>query len=239
MPVLQPQLLQHVQTDLLAPLSAIWCTSFDYSQLPTHVLLTYKGREEVDDMATRVIQGPPSSPTQITSFVKKVQTIICRCMPSRFCPRSPYRTVVLVELRGALIDCLVAGHVEAALLSLLIRVDKDMQAPDVEERESHPNGLGTSYAPPSPGTVSSSILEPSPLGLGFSSFQAPPPPGIVGSSFQAPPPPSTVGSSTLHMSISYASSSDSDERTNDVTPAQQLGFSYRVAKKTTRFTPSD
>ncbi|KAI5662737.1 hypothetical protein M9H77_22060 [Catharanthus roseus] len=33
---------------------------------------------EVDDMATGVIQGPPSSLTQITSFPKKVQTIIWR-----------------------------------------------------------------------------------------------------------------------------------------------------------------
>ncbi|KAI5648603.1 hypothetical protein M9H77_34608 [Catharanthus roseus] len=70
-----------------------------------------------------------------------------------------------------------------------------------------------------------------------SSFQAPLPPGTMTSSFQAPPPPGTMGSSTPHMPISYASSSDSDEhddkRTDDVTPAQQLGFGHRVGKKTT------
>ncbi|KAI5662582.1 hypothetical protein M9H77_21905 [Catharanthus roseus] len=131
---------------------------------------------EVDDMDTGVLEGPPSSPTQFASFAKKVQTIIHRCM-----------SVVLVELRGALVDCLVAGHVEDALLPLLIRADEDMQTPGMEERE------------------------------------APPLPGTVGSSFQAPPPPGRTGSFTLHMPISYASSSNSyahdDERTDNVTLA--------------------
>ncbi|KAI5673237.1 hypothetical protein M9H77_13601 [Catharanthus roseus] len=45
--------------------------------------------QEVDDMVIGVIQGPPSSPTQIASFAKKVTTIIRRCMPSRRCPREP------------------------------------------------------------------------------------------------------------------------------------------------------
>ncbi|KAI5678487.1 hypothetical protein M9H77_09437 [Catharanthus roseus] len=36
--------------------------------------------QEVDDMATRVIQGLLSCPTQIASFAKKVQTIIQGCM---------------------------------------------------------------------------------------------------------------------------------------------------------------
>ncbi|KAI5654757.1 hypothetical protein M9H77_31944 [Catharanthus roseus] len=44
-------------------------------------------------------------------------------------------------------------------------------------------------------------------------------------------------------SFGHASSSDTDEhddeRTDEVTPAQQLGFGYRVGKKTTKFTPSD
>ncbi|KAI5658711.1 hypothetical protein M9H77_27504 [Catharanthus roseus] len=40
----------------------------------------YQPAEEVDDIATGVIQGLPSSQTQIASFAKKVQTIIRRCM---------------------------------------------------------------------------------------------------------------------------------------------------------------
>ncbi|KAI5678780.1 hypothetical protein M9H77_09730 [Catharanthus roseus] len=42
---------------------------------------------DVDDMATGMIEGPPSSPTQIASFAKKVHTIIRRCMPSHRRPR--------------------------------------------------------------------------------------------------------------------------------------------------------
>ncbi|KAI5652773.1 hypothetical protein M9H77_29960 [Catharanthus roseus] len=45
--------------------------------------------QEIDDMATGVLEGPPSSPTQYVSFPKKVQTIIRRCMPSRSYPREP------------------------------------------------------------------------------------------------------------------------------------------------------
>ncbi|KAI5648624.1 hypothetical protein M9H77_34629 [Catharanthus roseus] len=37
---------------------------------------------EVDDMASVVIQEPPSSPSQMALFAKKVQTIIQRCMVS-------------------------------------------------------------------------------------------------------------------------------------------------------------
>ncbi|KAI5656522.1 hypothetical protein M9H77_25315 [Catharanthus roseus] len=40
-PALRPQLITDVQADLLAPLGAIWCTSFDCSQLATHTLVTY------------------------------------------------------------------------------------------------------------------------------------------------------------------------------------------------------
>ncbi|KAI5677725.1 hypothetical protein M9H77_08675 [Catharanthus roseus] len=38
--------------------------------------------QEIDDMTTRVLEGPPSSPTQYASVMRKVQTIICRCMVS-------------------------------------------------------------------------------------------------------------------------------------------------------------
>ncbi|KAI5681529.1 hypothetical protein M9H77_02757 [Catharanthus roseus] len=38
--------------------------------------------QEVDDMTTWVLEGPPSSLTQYTSVMRKVQTIICRCMVS-------------------------------------------------------------------------------------------------------------------------------------------------------------
>ncbi|KAI5652512.1 hypothetical protein M9H77_29699 [Catharanthus roseus] len=36
----------HVQLDPLAPFGAMWCTSFDLSQLLVHVLLTYRDQLE-------------------------------------------------------------------------------------------------------------------------------------------------------------------------------------------------
>ncbi|KAI5659564.1 hypothetical protein M9H77_28357 [Catharanthus roseus] len=82
-------LMTDVQVDLLAPLGAIWCTFFDCSQLPTHTLVTYRDQldfmpsdQEVDDMASVVIQEPTSSPSQMAIFAKKVQTIIRRCIVS-------------------------------------------------------------------------------------------------------------------------------------------------------------
>ncbi|KAI5661723.1 hypothetical protein M9H77_21046 [Catharanthus roseus] len=46
--VLHPQLDRHVEQDPRALLGVVWCTSFDLSQLPTHVLLTY--RDQLDFM---------------------------------------------------------------------------------------------------------------------------------------------------------------------------------------------
>ncbi|KAI5659426.1 hypothetical protein M9H77_28219 [Catharanthus roseus] len=101
----------------------------------------------------------------------------------------------------------------------------------------------TSYTPPPLSLGFSSFQSLHPPGIGSSLFQAPLAPYTGNSSFQAPPPPYTVGLSTQHMPISTTSSSDSDkhddELTDVVTPAQPLGFVYRVGKKTTRFTPFD
>ncbi|KAI5673355.1 hypothetical protein M9H77_13719 [Catharanthus roseus] len=80
---------RYVEQDLRAPLDALWCTLFDLSQLPIHVLLTYLDQldfmasdQEVDNMTTRVLEGPPSSPAQYTSVMRKVQIILRRCMIS-------------------------------------------------------------------------------------------------------------------------------------------------------------
>ncbi|KAI5649772.1 hypothetical protein M9H77_35777 [Catharanthus roseus] len=43
---------RHVELDPRAALDAMWCTSFDLSQLPTHVLLTY--RDQLDFMLASV-----------------------------------------------------------------------------------------------------------------------------------------------------------------------------------------
>ncbi|KAI5671501.1 hypothetical protein M9H77_11865 [Catharanthus roseus] len=123
-PTLRPQLMTEIMADPLAPLGAIWCTTFDCSQLLTHTLaLSYPSDEyirwykgitrvyignpanrdtrvhgyqlagvdrrmmEVDDMASVAIREPHLSPSPITAVMKKVQTIIRRCMPSRRRPR--------------------------------------------------------------------------------------------------------------------------------------------------------
>ncbi|KAI5681827.1 hypothetical protein M9H77_03055 [Catharanthus roseus] len=96
---------------------------------------------------------------------------------------------------------------------------------------SHPSGAGTSYVPPDPFKSPDADYVHPPPSTGGTSY-APPPPSAVGLSFDAPPPPGTAGSSVPHMTISHASSSDSDEHGDDpkdyVTPAQQLGFGHRV-----------
>ncbi|KAI5678599.1 hypothetical protein M9H77_09549 [Catharanthus roseus] len=254
-PVLQPQLMTDVQDDPLAPIGAIWCRSFDCSQLPTHTLVTYRDQldfmpsdQEVDDMTSGVIQEPPSSPSQFASFAKKVQTIIrSRCVAVL---RSPYWTGVLMELRGALTDCLVAGprswrrDGEGSGGRGLGDLGSSYQVEPFDSPElgmpsfslslmqltqSHPP---TSYTSLPPDLGFSLFQSPHPPSIGSSSFQASLAPRTESSSFHVPPPPYTVGSFIQHMPISTASSSDSDEHDDEpmdmVTPAQQLGFGHRV-----------
>ncbi|KAI5671930.1 hypothetical protein M9H77_12294 [Catharanthus roseus] len=92
--------------------------------------------------------------------------------------------------------------------------------------QPHPSGSGTSQMPPAPS-------------LGFASFQSPHSTAYGFFGFQAPPPSGTAGSSTPHQPISQASSSDEEERQDDLDGVQALGFGHRVGKKTVRFTPSD
>ncbi|KAI5658190.1 hypothetical protein M9H77_26983 [Catharanthus roseus] len=109
-PTLWPQLMTEIHAGPLAPLGAIWCTTFDCSQLPTHTLLLRhchtpvmstsdanrdtrshgyqpasvdRRMMEVDDMASVAIREPPSSPSQMAAVMKKVQTIIRRYMRRR------------------------------------------------------------------------------------------------------------------------------------------------------------
>ncbi|KAI5666613.1 hypothetical protein M9H77_16466 [Catharanthus roseus] len=92
--------------------------------------------------------------------------------------------------------------------------------------QSLPSGSRTSQMPPLPC-------------LGFASFQAPHSTSFGFFGFRAPPPPGTTGSSTPHQPISQASSSDEEERADDMDGVQHYGFGHRVGKKNMRFTPSD
>ncbi|KAI5664408.1 hypothetical protein M9H77_23731 [Catharanthus roseus] len=246
-PALLPQLMTEIQADSLAPLGAIWCTSFDCSQLPMHTLYSrwYRGitriyignpanrdtrahgyqptgvdrrMMEVEDMASVVVQEPPSSLSQMAVVMKKVQTIIRSTISNRRSLysrrdavfRSTYRTEVLVELRGVLGDILGVEQEVDALLYLLLQKGTNMSTrgqPTVDPfdspnldmpsfslgltpaSQSLPSGSGTSQLPPAPA-------------LGFASFQSPHSISYGFSGFRAPPHPGTSGSSTPHKPIS-------------------------------------
>ncbi|KAI5663265.1 hypothetical protein M9H77_22588 [Catharanthus roseus] len=128
-------------------------------------------------------------------------------------------TKVLVELKGVLGDILgVEQEVDALLYLMLYKgtthVDPD---PAVVER-GEGSGSGQPYVD---AFDSPNLYMPSFFG------------------FRAPPPLGTASSSTPHQPISQASSSDEEERQDDMDGVQPLDFEHRVGKKTMRFTPSD
>ncbi|KAI5675319.1 hypothetical protein M9H77_06269 [Catharanthus roseus] len=79
-----------VQQDLLAPLGAMWCTLFDYSQLPTHTLITY--RDQLDFMPSDQIQRQIVSITDdrntinmmehVTAITQMVSNELCMLYPT-------------------------------------------------------------------------------------------------------------------------------------------------------------
>ncbi|KAI5682328.1 hypothetical protein M9H77_03556 [Catharanthus roseus] len=226
--------------------------------------------QEIDDMASGMIQRPPSSPSQIASFAKKVQTINRKymvsigggtlgCTPSQYdiqqifpVQQSRRRPREPVPDRGA------RGVKKGArrLPGGGTRGDGAPVPPDMGRGGDADPGRGGERGERSRtrgrGNLGSSdhgdlFDNPDHSQPSFSLGLTPPtqshPPTSYTSLFQAPPPPNTIGSSTPYMPISTASSSKTDEhddqRTDVVTPAQQLGFGHHVGKKTTRFTPSD
>ncbi|KAI5683034.1 hypothetical protein M9H77_04262 [Catharanthus roseus] len=193
---------------------------------------------EVDDMGSVVIQEPPSSPSQMAVFAKKVQTIIRRCMVSI----------------GGTLECTPSQHdnQHTFLVQLSCRRRRE-HVPDRGSRRvkrgarRHPGhgvGGGRPRVPPAPerhkyvdpGHV---VVERGEGSGRFASFQSPHSISYGFFGFQALPPPSTAGSSTPHQPISQASSFDEEDRENDMDVVQYFGFGHRVGKKTVRFTPSD
>ncbi|KAI5663216.1 hypothetical protein M9H77_22539 [Catharanthus roseus] len=162
---------------------------------------------EVDDMATEVIQGSPSSPTEVASFAKKVQTIIRRCMvstggtlgctpsqqdihmtflvqPSRCRPRE------LVPDRGR--------HEH---------VDPEHEVERDEESGGRGHVHGHVWASHHVDLFDSPDLDMPSFSLGLT----PPSMSLPGfSSFLAPPLPGTADSSTPYQPILYESSSDEE-----------------------------
>ncbi|KAI5655428.1 hypothetical protein M9H77_32615 [Catharanthus roseus] len=192
-----------------------------------------------------VIPGPPSSPAHVASFAKKVQTIIRRLkrgarrllghgarggrppLPpflGRHKHADPGHEVERGEGSGR------RGHVGAS------HPIDPFNSPDL-----YRPSFSLSLTLPSqslPGG-SETLHAPSPPGLGFAPFKSPHHTSLGFLSFHAPLTPDTTDSSTSHQPISHASSSDEEERTDDTTHVQHLGFGYRVGKKITRFKLSD
>ncbi|KAI5682238.1 hypothetical protein M9H77_03466 [Catharanthus roseus] len=249
--------------------------------------------QEVDDMTIGVLEGPSSSMTQYASVMRKVKTIIRRCMvsicvtlgctpsqhdiqqtfivqPSCRRPRKPVtkhcaRRVKMGARRlpggGAR-----GGHAPAPP-HLGERGQADPRHGGERGGGSGRRGCGDpgSYILPDPfdtpkldaptfslglipfalsypSRAGTSYVPPNPFNNSYTNYVQPPP-SAIGLSFDAPLLPSTTSSSVPHMPISRASSSVShehgDDPSNDVTPAQQLGFGHRIRSKTTKFTPSD
>ncbi|KAI5671450.1 hypothetical protein M9H77_11814 [Catharanthus roseus] len=193
--------------------------------------------QEVDDMASVVIQEPPSSPSRMAVFVKKVQTIIRRCLPSRRRPQEhvPDRGARGVKRGAQRYPRRGAGGGRPPAPRASERPEHvDSGHIEVERGERSGNGQ-----PPSLPSGSETSQTPLPPDLGFASFQAPHSTSYRFLGFRAPPPPGTAGSSTSHQPIWQASSSDEEERADDMDGVQRYEFRHCVGKKTTRFTPSD
>ncbi|KAI5663042.1 hypothetical protein M9H77_22365 [Catharanthus roseus] len=145
---------------------------------------------EVDDIASVAIRELPPSPSQIVAVMKKVQTIIRRC---------------IVSIGGTL-GCTPSQHdIQAMFPVQPLRRRPREHVPNQGAREvkrgltldpqSLPSGSGTSQMPPAPSSR-------------FTAFQSPQFSAYRFGGFRAPPPPGTAGASTPHQPISQASSSD-------------------------------
>ncbi|KAI5678144.1 hypothetical protein M9H77_09094 [Catharanthus roseus] len=179
--------------------------------------------QKVDDMIIGVLEGPPSSPTQYTSVMRKVQNIIRQCMvsisgirPQEPVPECGARRVK----RGA--HRLPGGRAReererergrgygrqrygdpGSYVPLDPFDNPDLDASTfslglMPIAPSHPSGADTSYVPLDPfDSLDADYVQPPPSAGGTS--YAPLPPSTLGLSFDAPPPPGTVGSSVPYM----------------------------------------
>ncbi|KAI5657118.1 hypothetical protein M9H77_25911 [Catharanthus roseus] len=176
--------------------------------------------QEMDDMTSVVIQEPPSSLSQMAVFAKKVQTIIHRGA-RRHLGRGAGGGRPPVPPAPERHEHVDPDHVEVEkgegsrsgqpTVDLFDSPNLDMPSFSLgltPVSQSLPSGFGTSQTPPLPS-------------LGFPSFQAPHSTSYVFS----------TGSSTPHQPISQASSSDKEERADDMVGVQHYGFEHRVGRR--------
>ncbi|KAI5673768.1 hypothetical protein M9H77_14132 [Catharanthus roseus] len=105
------------------------------------------------------------------------------------------------------------------MTSMLQKVD-DMASVVIQESPSSPSQMAV-FAKKTP----------LPPGLGFASFQALHSTSYGFSGFWAPAPPGTASSSTPHQPISQVSSSDEEERADDMDGVQYYGFGHRIVQQ--------
>ncbi|KAI5653773.1 hypothetical protein M9H77_30960 [Catharanthus roseus] len=184
--------------------------------------------QEVDDMASLVIQEPPSSPSQMVVVMKKVQTIIRRCM---------------VSISGTL-GCIHSQHdIQQTFPVQPSRCRPWEHVPDRGARgvkrgaRRHPgveqevDALFTSCS------RKTQTCRPRPCS-GLDGF-------LITSHWIRDVPVASRARfriclvSITTFNILRASSSDEEEREEDIDGVHHFGFGHRVGKKTVQFTASD
>ncbi|KAI5663364.1 hypothetical protein M9H77_22687 [Catharanthus roseus] len=185
------------------------------------------GYQDVD--VDRRMMEPPSSPSQMALFAKKVQTII----RSRRIAVPGARTGLSARgvKRGARRH---PGHGAGG---------GRPPVPPAPERHEHvypdhievERGEGSGSGQPPIDPFDSPNLDMPSFSLGLTPEDQLLPSGSGTSQTSLPP----ANSSTRHQPISQASLSDEEEWADDMDDLQRYGFGHCVDKKTTRFTPSD
>ncbi|KAI5675403.1 hypothetical protein M9H77_06353 [Catharanthus roseus] len=201
-PVLHPQLDQHVELDPRAPLDAT-----------SEEMITLIGRRSMLLMWRCDISG--DSTLGIAFFY----------------PLKIYHHPEMITLHGIGISRKCTSAIQHAVILRHSDTSRWGRQTDYGSGgrlgfdaicSSHPSGAGTSYIPPDLFDSLDADYVQSPSSTGCTSY-APPPPSVVGLSLDPPPPPGTEGLSVPHMPIFQASSSDSDDHgddpLDDVTPA--------------------
>ncbi|KAI5671600.1 hypothetical protein M9H77_11964 [Catharanthus roseus] len=183
--------------------------------------------QEVDDMASVVIQEPPSSPSQMALFAKKVQTIIWRCM---------------VSINGTL-GCTPSQHDIQQTFPVQPSCHRPQEhVPDRGARgvkrgaRRHLGcGAGGGRPPVPPAPERHEHVDPGHVEVERDASPA------RFRIFWVSGTPSSGDSQFIYTASAYmqASSSDEEERADDMDGLQRYGFGHLVGKKTTRFTPSD
>ncbi|KAI5683131.1 hypothetical protein M9H77_04359 [Catharanthus roseus] len=204
-----------VQDDPLAPLSAIWCISFDCSQLLTHTLVTY--RDQLDCMlSNQFVWLPYHDRGLVPSNLWRAEI---RGNGHTYWGTQHASHVEIwhkwrLHIRdGPTLTVEVLSYPSDKYIRWIQKITREVDDMGVGSEGRGLGDLGSSYQVEpfdipdlNMPSFSLGLKQPTqshppksyaslPPGLGFSSFQSPHPPGIGSSSFQAPLAPRTGSSS--------------------------------------------